>query len=87
MKQKGICPKCGRELHKDYFCTPDETGVMSVVWHGTKVVKDLFGGEHISYTDGCFLKQNEWDRIADEVEVVDNKSKYALADALMDYDI
>lgn len=59
-----ICPKCGKEfIDKNYFGTPDESGVIAVVWHDVEIIKDLFGIEHEQTTNGCFLTQEEWDSI------------------------
>ena len=64
MEQSNVCPKCGKEfIHKNHFCTPDETGVIAVVWHNSRQIESMFGGVHTQWADGCFLTQEEWDSI------------------------
>lgn len=55
------CPKCKRDVVEiSHFHEPDHLGIQGVIHHKKTPVTDMFGGTHISYSDNCYLTEQEY---------------------------
>lgn len=64
MKCDKNCPKCNRPILTLYhFHEPDNDGIQSIAYHNKRIVIDLFGNEHESFTDACFLTEIEYQNL------------------------